>query len=150
MYSNSSLYIGRVVLKTIHLYLIIIRSIYINYILPVTVFKNISLCYILNRVTSFNPSLKEAILKLLILYTILAKIITNSNLTLEANIDAAFYLTFTGCLCMGEISYTNKQQSELLFAVTKATCLNIQFSPSKDHLIFHFKWSKTDKDKQDV
>jgi hypothetical protein len=98
MYSNSSLYIGKVALKTIHLYLTIIRSIYINYILLVTVFKNASLYYILNRAISLNPSLKEATLKLLILYTIFAKIITNSNLTLKVNIDAAFCLAFIGCL----------------------------------------------------
>jgi hypothetical protein len=109
MYSNSFLYIGRVALKTIYLYLTVICFIYINYILLVTVFENILLCYILNGVTSLNSSLKEATLKLLILYTIFAKIITNSNLTLEANTDAAFCLTFIGCLCIGEISYTNKQ-----------------------------------------
>jgi len=80
MYSNSSLYIGRVALKTIRLYLTIIRSIYINYILLVIVFKNILLYYILDRVTFLNPSLKEATLKLLILYSILIKIATSSNL----------------------------------------------------------------------
>jgi hypothetical protein len=108
MYSNSSLYIGRVALKTIRLYLTAIHFIYINCVFPVTVFKNVLLCYILDRVTSYNPSLKEATLKLLILYSILAKIIINSNLILEANTDAAFYLTFIGCLCMSKISYTNK------------------------------------------
>jgi hypothetical protein len=71
---------GRVALKTIHLYLTVIRSIYINYVLLVTVFKNILLYYILDRVTSFNPSLKKATLKLLILRSILTKIITSSNL----------------------------------------------------------------------
>jgi hypothetical protein len=125
MYSNSSLYIGRVALKTIHLYLTAICSIYINYILLVTVFKNILLCYILNRATSLNLSLKEATLKLLILYTIFTKIITNSNLTLEVNIDTAFCLAFIGYLHIGEISYTNKQWSEPLFTITKATHLNI-------------------------
>jgi hypothetical protein len=125
MYSNSSLYIGRVTLKTIYLYFTAIYSIYINYILLVTVFKNVSLYYILNRATSLNPSLKEATLKLLILYTILAKIITNNNLTLEVNTNAAFCLTFTGYLYIGEISYTDKQRSESLFTATKATCLDI-------------------------
>ena len=48
---------------------------------------------------------------------------------------------------MGEISYTNKQQSEPLFAVTKATCLDIQFSPFRDYLTFYFKQSKTNKNK---
>jgi hypothetical protein len=80
MYSNSSLYIGRVALKTIRLYLTAIRSIYVNYVLLVIVFKNILLYYILDRVTSLNPSLKEATLKLLILRSILAKIATSSNL----------------------------------------------------------------------
>jgi hypothetical protein len=108
MYSNSSLYIGRVALKTICLYLTAIRSIYINYILLVTVFKNILLYYILDRTTSLNFSLKEAILKLLILYSIFTKIVINSNLILKANIDAAFCLTSIGYLCIGEISYTNK------------------------------------------
>ena len=51
---------------------------------------------------------------------------------------------------MGEISYTNKQQSKLLFTVTKATYLDVQFSPFRDHLTFHLKWNKTDKDKQGV
>jgi hypothetical protein len=125
MYSNSSLYIGRVALKTIHLYLTMIRSIYINHILLVIVFKNASLCYILDGATSLNPSLKEATLKLLILYTILAKIIINSNLALEANTDATFCLAFVGCLYIGKISYTNKQWSKLLFTTTKATCLDI-------------------------
>jgi hypothetical protein len=80
MYSNSSPYIGRVALKTIHLYLAATRSIYVNCVLLVIVFKNILLYCILDRVTSFNPSLKEATLKLLILYSILAKIVTSSNL----------------------------------------------------------------------
>jgi hypothetical protein len=79
MYSNSSLYIGRVALKTIRLYLAAIRSIYINYILLVIVFKNALLYYILDRATSLNPSLKEATPKLLILRSILAKIATSSN-----------------------------------------------------------------------
>jgi hypothetical protein len=51
---------------------------------------------------------------------------------------------------MGEIFYTNKQQSELLFAATKAAHLDIQFSPFRDYLTFYFKWSKTNKDKQGV
>jgi hypothetical protein len=67
-----------------------------------------SLYYILDGVTSLNLSLKEVTLKLLILYTIFAKIITNSNLTLEINTDTAFYFTFIGCLCISKISYTNK------------------------------------------
>ena len=99
---------GRVALKTLHLYLTAIHSIYINYILPVIVFENVSLCYILNGVTSLNPNLKEATLKLLILYSILTKIITSSNLILGVNTDTAFYLAFAGCLCIGKISYTNK------------------------------------------
>jgi hypothetical protein len=147
MYSNSSLYMGRVALKTIHLYLAAIYFIYINCILLVAVFKNVSLYHILNRATSLNLSPKEAILKLLILYSILTKIIINSNLILGVNTDATFYLTFTGCLCIGEISYTNKQRSKLLFTATKATYLDIQFSPLKDSFIFYFKRSKTDKDK---
>ena len=116
---------GRVALKILGLYLAVIRSIYINHILLVIVFKNASLCYILDGVTSFNLNLKEATLKLLILYSILTKIITSSNLILGVNTDAAFYLTFAGCFHMGEISYTDKQRSELLFTVTKATCLDI-------------------------
>jgi hypothetical protein len=147
MYSNSSLYIGKVVLKTIRLYLTVICSIYIDYILPVTVFKNVSLCHILNGVISLNFSLKEATLKLLILYSILAKIVINSNLISKVNIDAVFCFTFTGCLYMGKISYTNKQRSKPLFTITKATRLDVQFSPSKDYLTFCLKWSKTDKDK---
>jgi hypothetical protein len=150
MYSNSSLYIGRVALKTIHLYFTVIHSIYINYVLPVTVFENASLCYILDGATSLNLSLKEAILKLLILYNILAKIIINSNLILKANIDATFCLTFVGYLCISEISYINKQRSKLSFTATKAARLNIQFSPFRDHLTFYLKWSKTNKNKQGV
>ena len=125
MYSNSSLYMGRVALKTIYLYLAAIRSTYINYILLVIVFENVLLYYILNGATSLNPSLKEATLKLLILYTILAKIVANSNLTLEVNTDTAFCLAFIGCLYIGKISYTDKQWSKLLFTVTKATYLDI-------------------------
>jgi hypothetical protein len=141
------LYIGRVALKTLHLYFAIIRFIYINRILPVVVFENILLCYILDGVTSLNLNLKEATLKLLILYSILAKIATSSNLILKVNTNAAFCLAFTGYLYIGEISYTNKQWSKLLFTATKATYLDIQFSPSKDYLTFYFKQSKTDKDK---
>jgi len=107
-YSNSSLYIGRVALKTLRLYLTAIRSIYINRILLVIVFKNILLYRILDRATSLNPNLKEATLKLLILYSILAKIATSSNLILGANTNTAFYLVFIGCFYIGEISYTNK------------------------------------------
>ena len=124
-YSNSSLHIGRVVLKTLYLYLTVIRFIYLNRILLVIVFKNALLRYILNGVISFNFNLKEATLKLLILRSIFAKIVTSSNLILGVNTDAAFCFTFVGCLCMGEISYTNKQRSEPLFIITKATCLDI-------------------------
>jgi hypothetical protein len=59
MYNNNSLYIGRVALKIIYLYLTVICFIYINYILPVIVFKNISLYYILDGATSLNPNPKE-------------------------------------------------------------------------------------------
>ena len=127
-----------------------IYFIHINCILLVVVFKNASLCYILNRIISFNFNLKEATLKLLILYNILAKIIISSNLILGVNTNATFCFTFVGYLCMGEISYTDKQRSELLFTVIKATYLDIQFSPFRDYLTFYLKWSKTDKDKQGV
>ena len=150
IYNNSSPYIGRVILKTLHLYLAAICSIYINHILLIIVFRNTSLCYILDRVTSLNPNLKEATLKLLILHSILAKIATSSNSILGINTDTAFCLTFAGCLRIGEISYTNKQQSKPLFTVTKATYLDIQFSPFRDHLTFYLKQSKTNKDKQGV
>ena len=130
---------GRVALKTLYLYFTAIHSIYINHILLVTVFENASLRHILDGVTSLNLNPKEATPKLPILYSILAKIITSSNLILGVNTDAAFYLTFTGCLHIGEISYTNKQRSELLFVVTKATHLDIQFSPFKDHFTFYLK-----------
>ena len=99
---------GRVALKTLRLYLAVIRSIYINRILLVTVFKNILLCRILDRAISFNPNLKEATLKLLILYSILIKIVISSNLILGVNTNAIFYLTFARCLYMGKISYINK------------------------------------------
>jgi hypothetical protein len=141
---------GRVALKTLRLYLAVICFIYINCILPVVVFENVSLCYILDGATSLNPNLKEATLKLLILYSILTKIATSSNSILEVNTNAAFCLAFTGCLYIGEISYTNKQRSELLFTVTKATYLDVQFSPFRNHLTFYLKWSKTNKDKQGV
>ena len=75
---------------------------------------------------------------------------TSSNLILRVNTDAAFYVTFIGCLYMGKISYINKQQSEPLFTITKITYLDIQFSPFKDHLTFYLKQSKTDKDKQGI
>jgi len=51
---------------------------------------------------------------------------------------------------MGEISYTDKQRSEPLFAATKATRLDVQFSPSGYYFTFYFKRSKTNKDKQGV
>jgi len=103
----------------------VIYSIYVNYILLVIVFKNALLYYILNRATSLNPNLKESTPKLLILYSILAKIATSSNLILGVNTDAAFYLAFIGCLYIGKISYINKQRSKLLFTITKATYLDI-------------------------
>ena len=124
--------------------------IYINYILLVIVFKNILFYYILDRAISLNPNLKETTLKLLILYSILTKIVISSNLILGVNTDAAFYFAFAGYLYIGKISYIDKQQSKLLFTITKATCLNVQFSPSKDHLTFYLKRSKTDKDKQSI
>ena len=130
---------GRVALKTLYLYLVIIYFIYINRILLVTVFKNALLCYILDRAISFNPNLKEATLKLLILYSILAKIVTSSNLILGVNTNTAFYLTFIGCLYIGKISYTDKQRSELLFTITKVTHLDVQISPSRDYLTFYLK-----------
>ena len=111
--------------KTLRLYLTVIYFIYINRILPVTVFKNALLYYILNRATFFNPNLKEATLKLLILYSILAKIATSSNSILGVNTNAAFCLTFAGCLRMGEIFYTDKQRSEPLFAAIKVACLDV-------------------------
>ena len=89
-----------------------IYFIYINRILPVIVFKNASLYYILDRATSLNPNLKEATLKLPILHSILTKIATSSNSILGTNTDAAFCLAFglafAGYLRMGEISYTDK------------------------------------------
>ena len=87
---------------------------------------------------------------MLILYSILAKIVTSSNLILGVNTNTIFCLTFTGYLYIGEISYTDKQWSELLFTVTKATHLDIQFSPFRDHFTFYLKRSKTNKDKQGV
>src|ERR1700722_8886871 len=113
MYGNSSPYIGRVALKTIHLYLAAIRSIYVNCVLLVTVFKNVLLYYILDGATSLNPSPKEATPKLPILRSILAKIATSSNSIQGVNTDAVFCLAFAGCLRIGEISYTNKQRSKL-------------------------------------
>src|ERR1700679_1357083 len=98
---------GRVALKTLCLYLTIICSIYIDRILPLIVFENVSLYYILDGVTSLNPNLKEATLKLLILYSILAKIVISSNLIPGVNTNAAFCLTFIGCLYIGEIFYTD-------------------------------------------
>ena len=109
IYSNSFLHMGRVALKTLYLYLAAICSIYVDHILSVIVFKNASLCHILDGVISLNFNLKEATLKLLILYSILAKIVTSSNLILGVNTDTAFCFAFTGYLYMGEISYTNKQ-----------------------------------------
>ena len=150
IYSNSSLYIGRVASKTLYLYLAAICFIYINHILLVIVFENVLFYYILDGEISFNPNLKEATLKLLILYSILTKIITSSNLILEVNTDAAFCLTFAGCLYIGEIFYTNQQQSKPSFTVTKATYLDIQFSPFRNYLTFYLKWSKTDKNKQGI
>ena len=141
---------GRVVLKILYLYLAVIYFIYVNYILLVIVFKNTLLYYILDRVTFFNFNLKKATPKLLILYNILAKIATSSNLILGVNTDAAFYLTFVGCLRIGEISYTDKQRSKPLFTITKTTYLNIQFSPFRDYFTFYLKWSKTNKNKQGV
>ena len=124
--------------------------IYVDCIFLVIVFKNASLCYILDGATSLNFNLKEATLKLLILHSILKKIVTSSNSILGVNTNATFYLAFAGCLRMGEISYTNKQRSEPSFTVTKATHLDVQFSPSRDYLTFYFKQSKTDKDKQGI
>jgi hypothetical protein len=144
------LYIGKVALKTLHLYLTTIYFIYINRILPVIVFENTSLCYILDRAISLNPSPKEATLKLLILCSILAKIITSSNLIIGINTNATFCLAFTGYLYIGKIFYTNNQWSKPSFTITKVTRLDIQFSPSRDHFTFYLKWSKTNKDKQGV
>jgi hypothetical protein len=141
---------GRVALKTLYLYFTVIYSIYINYILLVVVFENASLCYILDGATSLNPNLKEAIPKLLILYSILAKIVISSNLILKVNTNATFCLAFAGYLYIGEISYTDKQWSKPSFTTTKVTHLDIQFSPFRDHLTFYLKWSKTNKDKQGV
>ena len=99
---------GRVALKTLYLYLTIICFIYINYILLIAVFKNALLYYILDRATSLNPNLKETTLKLPILYSILTKIATSSNLILGVNTNAAFCIIFIGYLYIGEISYINK------------------------------------------
>jgi hypothetical protein len=86
----------------------VIYFIYINRILLVIIFKNASLYYILDRAIFFNSNLKEVTLKLLILYSILTKIVTSSNLILGVNTNATFYFTFAGYLHMGEIFYTNK------------------------------------------
>ena len=150
IYSNSSPYIGRVILKTLYLYFIIIYFIYINCILLIIIFKNVLLYRILDKVTSLNPSLKEATLKLPILYSILTKIATSSNLILGVNTNVTFCLTFIRYFYISETSYTNKQQSKLSFAATKVTYLDIQFSPFKDYFTFYFKQSKTNKDKQGV
>ena len=84
---------------------------------------------------------------MLILYSILAKIVTSSNLILRVNTNTVFYLAFAEYFYIGEISYTNKQRSELSFAMTKVTHLNIQFSPFRDYFTFYLKQSKTNKDK---
>jgi hypothetical protein len=99
---------GRVALKTLCLYLAAICFIYVDHILLVIVFENALLCCILDGATSLNLNPKEVTLKLLILYSILAKIVTGSNLILGANTDAAFCLAFVGCLCISEIFYTDK------------------------------------------
>ena len=52
----------------------------------------------------FNFNLKEVTLRLLILYSIFAKIAISNNLILGVNTNAAFYFAFAGCLRMGEIS----------------------------------------------
>ena len=83
-------------------------SIYINRVFLVIIFENISLYYILDRATSLNPNLKEATLKLLILYSILTKIVTSSNLILGVNTNTTFCLAFAEYLYIGEISYTDK------------------------------------------
>ena len=99
---------GRVALKTLYLYFATIYSIYIDRILPVIVFKNALLYYILDGAISLNLNPKEATLKLLISYSILAKIVTSSNLILGVNTDTTFCLTFVGYLYIGKISYTDK------------------------------------------
>ena len=66
------------------------------------------LYYILDGAISFNPNLKEATLKLLILYSILTKIVISNNLILKVNTDATFYFVFAGYLYIGEIFYINK------------------------------------------
>jgi hypothetical protein len=67
-----------------------------------------SLCYILNGATSFNLSLKEAILKLLILHSIFTKITTNNNLILGVITNTNFCFAFIGCLYVSKIFYTTK------------------------------------------
>ena len=138
---------GRVALKTLYLYLTVIYFIYIDHILLIIVFENASLCYILDGAISFNPNLKKATPKLLILYSILAKITISSNSILGVNTNTIFYLAFIGYLYMGKISYTNKQRSKLSFTITKVIYLDIQFSPFRNHFTFHLKQSKTDKNK---
>ena len=123
----------------LHLYFATICFTYVDCIFLIAVFKNVSFYCILNGATSFNPSPKKITPKLPISCSIFVKIATNSNLIPKANTNAAFCLAFAKCLYIGEISYTDKQQSEPLFATTKATHLDIQISPFGDYFIFHFK-----------
>ena len=57
--------------------------------------------------------------------------------------DAAFIITFTGFLHIGEIIYPNRKAKD--FSTTKALCSNIRIAPDGYSIVFYLKRSKTDK-----
>jgi hypothetical protein len=81
--------------------------------------------------------------KLLIMKDILDKIVTSRLCKMDANIDMAFIIVFTGFLYIREIMYPNRKAKD--FSTTKALYNDIRIAPDGHSIVFYLKWSKTDK-----
>jgi hypothetical protein len=54
-----------------------------------------------------------------------------------------FIIAFTGFLYIGEIIYLNKKVKD--FSTIRTLYNNIRIAPNSYLIVFHLKWSKTDK-----
>ena len=132
---------GKIKLKTLFNYVFAIWSCYVNLSHLIAAFKNHTIKKALAGAILLFLFTKKS--KLPIMKDILDKIVIFGPYKADINIDAAFIMAFTGFLCIGEIMYLNKKAKD--FSTIKALYSNIRIAPNGHSMVFHLKWSKTDK-----